>query len=236
VSAVILCLIAVGAAQGVASRRAIAAVAVLGCCLAIPSNVVDLVRGADYMERTAQLTRAELGAMQLAHQVIAPTYTPPLEDLAGITIPAAPYFAAVGRFQSTPADSPAEIAHEPEFARQRADQILAMAFDVRLRRVTHVPESVRARGCTEVSSIDRGVGIAVPRSGVLIRLTALGTARISLLQFAHSFPVDLGVVRGSSRMVMRPDRRSFGFKPWVLRVEARGGPATVCRLGPHAAE
>jgi hypothetical protein len=235
VSAVILCLIAVGAAKGVASRRAIAAVAVLGCCLAIPSNVVDLVRGADYMERTAQLTRAELGAMQLAHQVVAPTYTPPLEDLAGITIPAAPYFAAVGRFQSTPADSPAEIAREPEFARQRADQILAMAFDVRLKRAPQVPESVRARGCTEVSSVDPGVAIMVPRPGVLLRLTASGTARISLRQFAHSFPVDLGVVRGSSRMFMRPDHRSFGFKPWVLRVEASGGPATVCRLGPYAA-
>jgi hypothetical protein len=135
--------------------------------------------------------------LSLCERVILPhcrgcTYTPPLEDLAGITIPAAPYFSAVGRFQSTPADSPAEIAREPEFARQRADQILAMAFDVRLKRAPQVPESVRARGCTDVSSDNPGVAIVVPRSGVLIRLTAPGTVRASLRQFAHSFPVDLG--------------------------------------------
>jgi len=247
VSAVFILLAALGIARGAPSRRVVATITVLFCLLAFPSNIVDLVRGADYMEKTAQLTRAELGAMQLAHQVISSTYTPPLKDLAGVTIPAAPYLAAVGRYRSSPADSPAGIEREPEFARRRADQILAMAFHIRLIDShempplgSHPPEvesnpgiEIRRRGCAVLSGIGSGAHITVPRSGLGIRSNSPATSRVSLRQFAHTFPVELGSLEGSADAILRPGYRSITAKPWVLRVEKGGGSIAVCRLTPR---
>jgi hypothetical protein len=194
--------------------------------LALPSNIADLIDGADQMERTSQYTRAELGAMQLSQKVISPEYTPSPSDLAGVTIPAAPYFAMVALYRSSPADSYSEILQEPEFARRRADRILAMAFHLRLVRGAEETELDR---CMVISD-GATAHIPVSRQGLAVRDSGAGVAKLSLRQFARTFPVDLGHVGESGEAVLQTDPNSYGPYPWVLKVAAQGGNVTVCRL------
>src|SRR5262249_33426114 len=83
----------------------------------IPSNVESLQDGREDLRFTSNITSAELGALQLARSTVAPEYSPEMDLFGGV--PAAPFFAATDRYGSSPADSPAEIADSPEYARRR---------------------------------------------------------------------------------------------------------------------
>ncbi len=118
VSAVLILLLLVEAAHGLSfslTARVIVSVAVIG---AILSNLGALREGSLRLRAEAQLTRAELSALEITRPTISPSYAP--GGLIPATVTASAYFAAQ-RALGSPAASAAEIARMPDIARRAAD-------------------------------------------------------------------------------------------------------------------
>jgi len=199
--------------------------------VAVGFNLVPLREGRDFFKGQTVLTRADLGAIEIAAGSVEPTFTLPPE-IAGTSflneIEAGEYLTAVDEYGS-PAYTPAELADAPEAGRKQADIVLANALPVSIE--ADAPAGSAAGGrCVRVPG---GAGPDTPplplRSGATtVELAPGGPGTIRLRRFAVAeYPlVSEGIAGGSTTSLAIPRDRSS--RPWLLQVEAAQG-ARVCR-------
>jgi hypothetical protein len=198
---------------------------------AVGFNLVPLREGRDFFKGQTVLTRADLGAVEIAAGSVEPTFTLPPE-IAGTSflneIEAGEYLTAVAEYGS-PAYTPAELAEAPEAGRKQADIVLANALPVSIEAGAPAG-SVEGGRCVDVPGAAGSGAPPLPlRPGVTtVELPAGGTGTIRLRRFAVAeYPlVSEGIAGGSTTRLDVPRDRSA--RPWLLQVEAAQG-ATVCR-------
>jgi MFS family permease len=198
--------------------------------VAVGFNLVPLREGRDFFKGQTVLTRADLGAIEIAAGSVEPTFTLPPE-IAGTSflneIEAGEYLTAVREYGS-PAYTPSELADAPETGRKQADIVLANALPVSIE--AGAPAGGAGGRCVEVPG---GAGPGAPplplRPGVAtVELPPGDPGTIRLRRFAVAeYPlVSEGIAAGSTTRLSIPRDRSA--RPWLLQVEAAQG-ATVCR-------
>jgi MFS family permease len=198
--------------------------------VAVGFNLVPLREGRDFFKAQTVLTRADLGAIEIAAGSVEPGFRLPPE-IAGTSflneIEAGEYLTAVREYGS-PAYTAAELADAPEAGRKQADLVLANALPLSIEASAQAGSGAAGR-CVEVP----GGGPAAPplplRPGVTtVEFAPGGPGTIRLRRFARTeYPlVSEGIAAGSTtRLNVPPDRSS---RPWLLQAEAAQG-ATVCR-------
>ena len=248
VSAVFVVLLAVELARGSAPRLWLQVSIALLAAAAIISNVGALRDAGRIFRDQGLLTRADLGAVEIARPVVPPGYV--LHDIPAwplVIVPARSYFA-VAREVGTPADTPAQLRSEPEAARETADREL-----IGIHQLTLAPaaDGVRAfapplvdlassgttrirGGCitfapvsfTGVPAASPYVSITVPPGGLLLR-AAGGSASVGVRRFGYSFQT-LGTLRAGGEGALRiaPDLSSV---PWHVLLSP-SGRAVACGL------
>ncbi|HEV7482158.1 MAG TPA: hypothetical protein VGO13_03575 [Solirubrobacterales bacterium] len=194
-------------------------------------NLVPLREGRDFFKQQTVLTRADLGAIEIAAGSVEPGFRLPPE-IAGTSflneIEAGEYLTAVREYGS-PAYTPGELASAPEAGRKQADLVLANALPVSIE--ADAPAGSGAAGkCVDVPG---GAGPGAPplplRPGVTtVEFAPGGPGTIRLRRFAvAAYPlVSEGIAGGSTTRLSVPRDRST--QPWLLQAEAAQG-ATVCR-------
>ncbi|HEX6601496.1 MAG TPA: hypothetical protein VF030_02540 [Solirubrobacterales bacterium] len=213
-----------GARFGV--RALLVAAAVVLAVTAI--NFQELERGSDHLEDQTVLTRADLGAMEIARETISPYFflspevagTPSLID-----VNATAYFPAA-REHGTPAYTPAELAAAPEEGRAQADVVLAAALPVALN-AGPTGRGGGLGGCLGLPGGGANGALRVGPGTTTIQLDPGPRASVFLRRFAaEGFPVFVGRVEGGStvELVIPADKAQ---RPWRLLVEA-SQPARVC--------
>ena len=245
VGGLLLVVLAVELARGISFPRPVAVLIAAGVAGAVVLNVANFRNAAFDLRASAQITRADLGALEIGRPLAAPDYV--LRGLPGfpfLAIRADAYFAAATAF-GTPASTPAQIAAGPTSARLVADQELIHIHAIaplpatgylppgRRPRVVFASGAVTARasclalrsgnGPTARSEIDvRGTS---PR---LVITARGGPATVGVRRFAAQFEY-VGTVLPSTRDTVRiaPDLSS---RPWDVLVIATSR-ASVCGLG-----
>jgi hypothetical protein len=213
------------------ARWPFVAAAAAVAALALSSNLGMLRDARDFLRDQTAMTRADLGAIQIARRTVNPDFTPS-EEVAGpvgLPLSAGPYLAAVDELGS-PADTTTELAHAPEYARKWADSVLGSALPVRLAPATsHGMRCRRLRG-----GIDGGADGLLLRSGSYVVHGPKGGAILVLRRFARGYRFSPGNLApaSSSRLVIPRDASS---RPWhmgalsdrsVLVCDAGGGAAS----------
>jgi hypothetical protein len=207
----------------------VAGVAVLA---AATINVGELEDGSDYLHEQTVLTRADIGAMEIAGRTIPSSFAL-APELAGtpalIDVNAAEYFPAEREYGS-PAYSPRELAEAPEPGRRQADAILAQALPISTVTRLDTALGAGAHHCVALPDGPSESGREVRLSPGLTRIgLAPGPpASFALRRFAvGEYPVPTEGAPGGSVTVLRIPRDRAG-QPWFLRVEAAQA-ARVCR-------
>jgi hypothetical protein len=247
VGALVVVLVAIELARNVRVQPAAAAVLAVAAIAAAVSNIGVLRAGARYLRADAQMTKADLGALEIGRQVAKPDF--PARGLPGfplLVLTAGPYFATE-RAVGSPAASPAEIGASSERARRAADTDLIALHGVALRPgaggasrgapprvdsaaggtaaadgacVRFVPASVAAPGAGSE------IQVALPAAGVVLRGEG-GPVTVGVRRFADEYqPVGTLAASSSATLRIGPDRAT---QPWHLRI-ASARPATVCAL------
>ena len=197
--------------------------------VAVGFNLVPLREGRDFFKGQTVLTRADLGAIEIAAGSVEPTFTLPPE-IAGTSflneIEAGEYLTAVREYGS-PAYTPSELADAPETGRKQADLVLANALPVSIEVGAPAPSGGR---CVKVPG---GAGPGAPPLPLRPGVTAVelppgdpGTIRLRRFAVAEYPLISEGIAGGSTTRLDIPRDRSA--RPWLLQVEAAQG-ATVCR-------
>jgi hypothetical protein len=230
VGALFVLLIAAELLKGVRfSRWALLAGAVV-TLVAVGFNLVPLREGRDFFKAQTVLTRADLGAIEIAAGSVEPGFRLPPE-IAGTSflneIEAGEYLTAVREYGS-PAYTAGELAEAPEAGRRQADLVLANALPLSIELDAPGGPGAGSR-CVDVPA---GAGAGAPplplRPGVTtVELAPGAPGTIRLRRFARTgYPlVSEGIVGGSTTRLSVPRDRSA--RPWLLRSEAAQG-ATVC--------
>lgn len=202
------------------SRRALA-VAALVTVAAASSNLVRLDEGRDFLRQQTILTRADLGALDIARDTVTPTFflspevagTPSLID-----INAAEYFPAM-REDGTPAYSVEELSSASPLAKRQADLVLASALPITIVPAPEGLERVRQSTCRIIRPGGPGE-VVLTSETTLIEAGPGPTAQVALRRFAGGeFPIPTEGAPGNSAIeVTIPADRSS--KRWHLDVEA----------------
>jgi hypothetical protein len=238
-------LLAVEVLRGVVVPWAARAVVGILVAAAAVSGLGGYRNAAADFRSQAQLTKAELGTLEIARPLVKPGYVS--QGFLFNEIVAGPYFAAEKALGGTPAASPAEIAAYPEVIREAADKQLITIHDVRL-----VPGSaVASGGPPTVDAVAGGTAsadgacirfrpaafangapaahdfrITLPPAGVLLTADG-GSAGLALRRFAGDYqPLGSLPAGNSASLRIGPDSAP---QPWHLRVAPTAG-ASVCGL------
>jgi len=230
VGALFVLLIAAELLKGVRfSRRALLAGGAV-TLVAVGFNLAPLREGRDFFKAQTVLTRADLGAIEIAAGSVEPGFRLPPE-IAGTSflneIEAGEYLTAVREYGS-PAYTAGELADAPEAGRRQADLVLANALPLSIE--LNAPGAAPGGRCLEVPGGAAEDGPPLPlRPGVTtVEFGPGAPGTIRLRRFARTgYPlVSEGIVGGSTTRLSVPRDRSA--RPWLLRAEAAQG-ATVCR-------
>jgi hypothetical protein len=243
VGALVVLLVAAELARGVVvSLRTQALLALIAVPIAL-SNLGAYRDAARDLRAQAQLTRAETGALDIARPIVKPSFI----ANSFFSLDAGSYFSAE-KAMGTPGSSPAQLARQPEYAREAADAEL-----VRIQRITPVAASstpvggtrpvvesaaggsVAGQGACVVfmpsdvtnASTSASLVVRVPAAG--LRLTAGGgSATLLVRRFADEFRA-IGTLAAPTPAAMRiaPDRAP---QPWHLEVVPMD-KISVCGLG-----
>lgn len=232
IGGILILLIAADLLKGVRFRTRALVVGGVVVLAAAAINVGELQDGSDYLGEQTVLTRADIGAMEIASRTI-PTYFGLTPTLAGtpalIDVNAAEYFPAEREYGS-PAYSPRELADAPEPGRRQADVILSQALPI--STVTHLGTAFGA-GAHDCVVLPGGTGDDGREVRLSPGLTRIGVApgphaSFTLRRFAvGEYPVVTEGAPGDSVTVLRIPR-DRAEQPWFLRVEAEQA-ARVCR-------
>jgi len=217
-------LIAVNLLQGVKPGRWALVAAAAATCVVVGFNLVPLREGRDFFEEQTVLTRADLGAIEIAGGSVEPAFRLSPEAAGTVflnEIEAGEYLQAVDEYGS-PAYSPAELAAAPEEGRVHADLVLANALPLGIETGSGGPGAggacVRVTGTTSLQL----------RPGTTTIELGPGEGAVKLRRFARrEYPLNSGVLPpGSTTHLSIPRDRLE--RRWQLLVEAGQG-ARVCR-------
>ncbi|MEA2330246.1 MAG: hypothetical protein QOH58_384 [Thermoleophilaceae bacterium] len=243
VGVLLIVLVALELARGRAIRPPVAAAAALVCCAGAALNVWVLLERSLDRRHDARLVVADVSALEIARVPPDPAFQPDRGGERNPNVIAFVYYAATDRLDSSPADTPEELAREPEFARARADHVLTHAYEVEPARVNAGVRRVLAavggpgalaRGCDRGQTVP---GDTTPRDATLhsdlVVLRARPDAKLTLRarRFAHEFPdAPLAEVGGGPYLVSAP--RGRAEQPWHLGVTSPK-PVDVCPITPR---
>lgn len=220
-------LLAANLLQGIRFNRRVLLVTGALTAVVVGFNLVPLREGRDFFREQTVLTRADLGAIEIAERTVEPSFglTPEIDGTVFLNeIEAGNYLQAV-REHGSPAYDPAELATAPEEGRFHADLVLANALPLGIE-----PESAAAPPpAARCLRLPAGRSRAIPlRFGTAtVRLPAGGPGAVRLRRFAvGEYPlVSEGLPGGTTTALYIPRDRSH--RPWRLQVDAPGG-ATLC--------
>ncbi len=200
---------------------------------AIASNLVILKNGYHWFHEQAVITKADLGAMEIARGTISPNFALS-PDIAGtaslIDVEAQKYFGAVDQYGGSPAYSPAELAEAPEPGPRLADTLLALALPISTETTEGEFAAGAAENCKVLPAGSATPTSEVPLSAGLTRIeVAPGPpASFSLRRFTTgTYPVGTEGAAGESTTLLRIPR-DRAPQSWYLHVEA-SQEARVCR-------
>jgi len=185
-------------------------------------NLTPLREGRDFFEEESVLTRADLGAIEIASRTVDPAFRLSPE-VAGTTylvdVEAGEYLQAVWEYGS-PAYSPAELAGAPEEGRRQADVVLANALPLGIETGL-APEPVSG-ACVRAAA---GEDLPLRPGVTTIHFPAGAEGAVRLRRFAAGYPLRTeGLAGGSTARLFVPRDRSR--RPWRLQVE----PPRVTRV------
>lgn len=213
-------------AQGLRlGRRAIWIGAVV-TVLAVLPNLVQLKNGYEWLKEQTVLTRADMGAMEIASRILKPEFVLD-NEVSGtaslINVNGTDYPEAVRKW-GTPAYTPAEIAAAPEVGRHWADVVLSQALPLKTVTVLegYEPSLVGGSRCT---AIPPG-GLVVPEVPIGPGTTRVvvgpgGEAALSMRRFAQAeYPVQLSGGPGGSVVELQVPKDRAPEYPWQLHVGA----------------
>lgn len=216
-------------AQGLRlGRRAIwigAAITVL----AVMPNLVHLKDGYEWLKEQTVLTRADMGAMEIASRTMKPEFVlgPEVAGTASlINVNGGDYPEAVRKWGS-PAYTPSEIAAAPEVGRHAADVVLSQALPLKTVTVLegYEPSLVSGSKCTAIPA----GGEAVPEVPVGPGTTRVviglgGQAALSMRRFAQTeYPVSISSGPGGSVVELKVPKDNAPEYPWHLHIAAEQG-------------
>ena len=248
VTGLFVLLLAVELARGAGPAWWLRGVIVAVAVGAIASNFGTLRDAGRIIRSEGQATTADLGAVDIGRTLVPPGYY--IRGIPGallVVVPAAAYFDAA-RAVSMPAATPAQIAADPEPARETADGEL-----IRIHRVSLLPASPGlplggpplvdfARGGTtsvrshcvafapdrfrSAGSAAPFLSVTLPPTGLMLEATG-GSATVALRRFANSFQT-LGTLApgGPATLLIAPDRSS---RPWHVQLSSARS-AIACGL------
>jgi hypothetical protein len=227
-------------------RWAGVAVGVVGVA-AIISNIGSLRDAARLYRSNGQTTKAVLGALQIGRPVMPAGYI--AQGIPGypfVIVPAAAYFAAA-RTVGSPAQTPAQIAADPDPVRASVDNELTHIHRIGLLPVASfatfgsIPKidsvsggSAAAHGACVAfkpyafapAGSATALAVTVPPQGLVLQVTG-DPAIVAVRRFASEFQtvgtLDPG---GSAAIRIALDRSSL---PWHLQLET-AGRAVACGL------
>jgi hypothetical protein len=220
-----LLLVAANLLQGLRPNRWALAVAGALTLVVVGFNLVPLREGRDFFEEQSVLTRADLGAIEIAERTIEPTFTLASPEIAGTVflgeVEAGEYLRAV-REHGSPAYTPAELATAPEAGRRQADLVLANALPLGIE--TGLPASRASGRCLRASGRD----LPLRPGAATIHFGSDGAGSVQLRRFAaDEYPLHTEDLQaGTTTRLFIPRDRSQ--RPWQLRVEPAQG-TRVCR-------
>ena len=241
VGALCVLLLAVELARGVRIGRAAAAVLVVLTATVAIANGGDLRAGARNLRLQAAVSRADLGALELARDQVKPGYRAVrFPGIPFVEIDADRYFAAADALGS-PADTPGELARAHEQGRLAADAELA-----NIEEITPRPSSARPGGAPP--QVDLVSGGSVDEAGSCVRFrpavaTQAGTiaelqltlpagglllsvdepATVALRRFAETFPKEPAARLAPGGAAELKPGRDAAPQPWHVRLRPEGG-------------
>jgi hypothetical protein len=235
-------LLAVELARGTSLSPPATLLLAAGVAAAVLSNVGALRDNARYLRAQGELTRAQVGALDITRPVVEPGFV--ANSFFGIA--AGPYFAAADA-DGTPAFTPAQLATEPEHVRAAADSMLTRIHEIALGEGR---EDVGLGTHPEVDSVAGGAAstrtacvslrpaaftqrptspelqLTLPSTGVLVRAEG-GPAAVEVRRFADRFqPVGNVAASGAASLRIRSDLTA---QPWHVRLVPTQR-VTVCGL------
>lgn len=220
-------LLAANLLQGIRFDRRVLLAAGALTAVVVGFNLVPLREGRDFFRKQTVLTRADLGAIEIAERTVEPSFvlTPEIDGTVYLNeIEAGNYLQAV-REHGSPAYTPAQLETAPEEGRYHADLVLANALPLDIETESGAGPRAGAR-CRQTPS---GPSPAIPlRPGVAtVRLPPGGPGTVRLRRFASGeYPlVTEGLAAGTTTALYIPRDRSP--RPWRLQVDAPRG-ATLC--------
>ena len=253
VGGLLVLLIAVELLRGVRVGSEVAVVAAALTAVVVVSNLGDLRQGARSLRAQALVSRADLGALELARANVPPDYAAVrFPGVPFVTIGAKEYYAAARDFGS-PALSPQEIATTPSGEAR-------IAADLELAKIDGLlPQSSTERPGPTPPDVDAAVGgqvrtsggcvhfrasaailpgaitelqVTLPPSGLLLTAEG-GPVSVTPRRFTPVFPSDpvARLVPGGSS-VLRPTR-DRAPQPWHVRLSTQAG-VRACGLPPAA--
>jgi hypothetical protein len=196
-------------------------VAALVTAAAVTSNLVRLNEGRDFLEEQTILTRADLGALDIAQDTVSPTFslTPEIAATPSlIDVNAAEYLPAM-RDHGSPGYSVAELASASPETRHQADVVLANALPISIGPYRGRFKQPRNSRCVVVRPSGSGE-VPVTSEGTLIEADPGPTAELALRRFGdRRLPVQIGGLPGDSavELTVPADRSS---RRWHLEVQA----------------
>jgi len=220
-------LLAANLLQGIRfDRRVLLVAGVLTAVVAV-FNLVPLREGRDFFKQQTVLTRADLGAIEIAERTVEPSFvlTPEIDGTVFLNeIEAGNYLAAV-REHGSPAYDPAELVTAPEEGRYHADLVLANALPLGIEPESGVAPPVNGRCKRTPPGSSRPIPLHPGTAAV--QFSAGGPGAVRLRRFAvGEYPlVTEDLAGGTTTALFIPRDRSR--RPWRLQVDAPGG-ATVC--------
>jgi hypothetical protein len=209
------------------SRRGLLVAGVVTAC-AIGPNIAQMKDGADWLKGQTVLTRADIGAMEIARRTIPDSFGLGSVDATGTAslavVQAGKYFEAEDRWGS-PAYSPAELETAPQPARYYADIVLGQALPISTVTRLDTYDGTAAPGCVGLDAGGRELQLA-PGS-TRIEVAPGAQASFSLRRFASGeYPVPTEGAPGESTTTLRIPR-DRAPQPWYLLVQAQQ-PVRIC--------
>jgi hypothetical protein len=247
-------LLVVELARGIALRWQAGALLGIAAAAVVVSNIGALRDGAAYLRGQAQLTTADLGAMDAARPILKHSYVAThFPGYPIITVVAGPYFAAE-RAIGSPAQKPSVLAADSALVRPTADAELIRIHQITLQPshtgvllapaptvdsvvggiVTTSVQGPHGETCVNFRPTDftaAGVTgelqVTVPAAGVLVRAIQ-GSVAISVRRFGDVFQ-PLGTLAASSAPSVLRIGPDLATQLWHVRL-VPAARATVCAL------
>jgi hypothetical protein len=215
VGGLFLVLIGVELARDLRVRRPAGYALGIALVAIVSSGSAATARGARFLRADAQITKAELGAMDIARPVISPGYLSLVPYFPFPIVLAGPYFSAE-RAYGTPASTPEEIAASSLAAREAADTEL-----VQIHRVRLVPARPDRCVLGALTQPPPGTTLDRPLPGNGLVMSAKGAAvAVSVRRFgSRGIPIGRIAPGQVVRLRIAPDLAS---SPWHLEVASRG--------------